>query len=308
MNMMEKNVIVFGDNCVDFNIKIKENSFNFLSDSNHHVDRLIIRPGGTGINYSVALSNFGANVYYYGSLSKDFFGKLILKHLKRYKVKLELISYTNKKTAKIIILTNRKGERITFANLKDASYLQIDFNLMNNFDLDKIDCVYISGGILTENSFNELFFKFVKDKFVNKKIFFDFNYRIGKGIKGFKKFAYKFMDISDIIFTNLFEFNSLERKFLNKLLIHDKILVLKMGENGVKLIKKEQEIKLDGIKVKSVDTVGTGDIFNALFTYKYLNTNNLKESLEFANYYAALSTTKFGFFIPNINKEKEEKC
>ncbi len=176
MNIMEKNVIAFGDNCIDFNIKIKKNIFNFQFDSNHHVEKLIIKPGGTGVNFSIALSEFGTNVYYYGALSKDLFGKIILKEIKKHKVKLELISFSNKKSAKIIILTNRFGQRVTFADLKDASYLDIDYDLIKKIDLNKIDSVYISGGILTESNFNKIFLKFVKDNFINKEIFFDFNY------------------------------------------------------------------------------------------------------------------------------------
>ena len=37
---MKKNVIVFGDNCVDIKIRIKEDNFIFSPDSNHHMKML----------------------------------------------------------------------------------------------------------------------------------------------------------------------------------------------------------------------------------------------------------------------------
>jgi len=300
---MKKNVIVFGDNCIDINIKIKEENFNFPPDSNHHIKRLKIKPGGTGINFSISLSSFGTSTYYFGSISKDDFGKKILKQLKKYKVNINLINFSNKKTAVIISILNKNGERVSFANLKNASYLYIDFNEIKKIDLKKFDAVYISGGILTERKFNKMFLNFIDDNFSNKKIFFDLNYRIGRGIKFFKEYAFKLMDKSFLIFTNEDEFKMIGRKNVNNLINNGKILIVKMGEKGAKLLKKDEKIYVKGHKVKSVDTVGTGDIFNALFIHKYLNNENLNESLNFANYFAAISTTKFGFYIPDINKK-----
>lgn len=298
---MKKNVIVFGDNCVDIKIRIKEDNFIFSPDSNHHVKMLRIKFGGTGINSSISLSKFGTNTYYFGSLSRDDFGKKIYKQLKKYKVNTDLINFSNKKTAVVIIILNKNGERVSFANLKNASYLDIDFNQIKKVDLNKIDAIYISGGILTEKNFNERFFEFIDKFFSDKKIFFDLNYRIGKGIKYFKEYAYKFLLKSFLIFTNEEEFKIIGKKNVNNLINDGKILIVKMGEKGVKLLKKDEEIYIEGHRVKSVDTVGAGDVFNALFIHKYLQTDDLRTSLEFANYFAAISTTKFGFYIPNIN-------
>ncbi|MGB9749571.1 MAG: carbohydrate kinase family protein [Caldisericia bacterium] len=300
---MKKNVIVFGDNCIDINIKIKEENFNFHPDSNHHMKKLKIKSGGTGINFSISLSSFGTNTYYYGSISKDDFGKKIFKQLKKYKVNIDLINFSNKKTAIIIIVLNKNGERVSFANLKNASYHYIDFNNIKKIDLKKIDAVYISGGILTERDFNKKFLEFIDENFPDKKIFFDLNYRIGKGIKYFKEYAFKFMERSFLIFTNEDEFKIIGRKNVNNLINNGKILIVKMGEKGAKLLKKDEEIYIKGYEVKSIDTVGAGDIFDALFIHKYLENENLKESLNFANYFAAISTTKFGFYIPDINKK-----
>lgn len=298
---MEKNVIVFGDNCVDINIKIKKENFDFIFDSNYHMKRLKIKVGGTGINFSVSLNKFGTNAHYFGSLSKDSFGKKIYLFLKKQKVNTDLINFSNKKTAIIVIILNEKGERISFANLKNASYLDIDFKNIKKIDLDKIDAVYISGGILTEKNFNERFIEFLDSFLLNKKIFFDINFRIGKGIKYFKKYALKFIEKSFLIFTNEEEFKIIGKKNLYNFLKGGKILVVKMGEKGAKIIKENKEIFMNGYKVKSVDTVGAGDIFNAIFVHKYLETNDLETSLDFANYFAAISTTKFGFYTPDIN-------
>lgn len=302
---MKKNVIVIGDNCIDINIKIKDKNFNLSYDSNHHMEKLKIKPGGTGVNFSLAISKLGKNVYYFGSISRDSFGKKILNHLKKYKVNLDLVNFSNKKTALIVIVINKNGERISFANLKKASYLDLNFDLINKININDIDAFYISGGILTEKNFNQKIIDFL-DKIGSKnKIFFDFNYRIGKGIRFFKKFAYEVFKRSFIIFTNEEEFKIIGKYRINELIKNGKIFIVKMGEKGAKLLNKNEEIFVEGYKVKSVDTVGAGDIFNAAFLSNYLDTLDLKRSLNFANYVAAVSTTKFGFYIPvnKINKK-----
>jgi len=62
--------------------------------------------------------------------------------------------------------------------------------------------------------------------------------------------------------------------------------VIKMGKKGAKLIASTKEIEVKGISIKSINVVGAGDVFNAAFIKSFINTNNLKESLEFANEYA----------------------
>ncbi|RLD12600.1 MAG: hypothetical protein DRI22_05280 [Caldiserica bacterium] len=106
----------------------------------------------------------------------------------------------------------------------------------------------------------------------------------------------------------------IKEDFKYKLIDEGKFFVIKMGEKGAMLITQEEKIVFSGIPVKSVDTTGAGDVFNASFVYKYLESGNLKDSLEFANLSGALSTTKLGVYIPSkgeiyeFMKRKEEEC
>lgn len=307
---MEKSILVLGDNCIDIRIKINKQNFNFKSDENSHVKELKIVPAGTGVNFSVALSKLGIKTYYLSSLSKDSFGKIIFNYLKESGVNYDLITFSKKKTAIIIIVLNNKGERISFANLKNASYIDTDFKKINNSFIEKISGIYISGGLLTEKNLNNRTFEFldsIKDK---TKIFFDLNYRIGKDIKYFKEFAFKILDISHFIFTNESELSIIKKEDFKRFLSEGKIFILKMGEKGSKIILENEEIFVPSFKVKSIDTTGAGDVFNAAFIYSYLNNYNYEKSLLFSNLVAALSTTRIGIYIPQkklLNKYLEER-
>ncbi len=299
---MNKCVIALGDNCIDFRIKIKNRDFIFKSDENSHVKELKIVPAGTGVNFSISLSKLGIETYYISSISKDFFGKLIYNSLKNAKVNLKYVKFSNKDTAKIIILLNKKGERISFADLKDASYIDTDFESVNLEEFKNLSALFISGGLLTEKKLNERVLKFLKKLKDRTKIFFDLNYRIGKGINSFKETSSKILELSDFIFTNVYELSIIKKDLIRNFLNEGKIFILKMGERGAKILMKNEELYQEGFKVKSIDTTGAGDVFNASFIYSYILNQNLNMALKFSNLVAALSTTKFGLYIPEMEK------
>ena len=304
---IEKKVLVLGDNCVDIRLKIKKENFLFNYDENFHVKEIKIVPAGTGVNFSVALSKLGIETFYLSSLSNDQFGKIIFDYLIKNRVNIDFIKFSNKNTAIIIIVLNKNGERISFANLKNASYIDTD---LKEIDLEKFSIIYISGGLLTEKKLNERVFNFLYSKKEKLKIFFDLNYRIGKDIKFFKEYAFKIFNISHFVFTNEYELSIIKKEYFKRAINEGKVFILKMGQRGSKIITKEGEIFEPSFKVKSIDTTGAGDVFNASFVYSYLNGLDFKTSLCFSNIVAALSTTKIGIYIPNknlINKYLKER-
>jgi sugar/nucleoside kinase (ribokinase family) len=303
--IMTKCVIALGDNCVDLRIRIKRENFKFKRDENSHVKELKILPAGTGVNFSISLSKLGIETYYISSISKDYFGQLIYSYLKKAKVKVDYIKYSNKKTAKIVIILNENGDRISFADLKNASYTETDFSEVNLNEIKNFNALYISGGLLTEKKLNERVLDFLYKVKEKTKIFFDLNYRIGKGIKFFKETSFEILEISDFVFLNEFELGIINERIFKDLINRDKVFILKMGEKGAKILMKNEEIYEKGLNVKSIDTTGAGDIFNASFIYSYISNFNFKDALRFSNIVAGLSTTKFGIYIPK--KEIIEK-
>jgi len=305
-------ILVIGDNCVDITIK---GNFQFERDKNIVPEDIKVTPAGTGVNFSCALSNLGYEVFYFTSLGNDTFSSIIEKHLDFFKVRKDFIDRVNKKTALIVAIVNEQGERTTFAGIKDVSYEEINVGKLKEINFSSLSAVYISGGILTSKASQKRLREVVD--FISKKeirVFFDTQIRIGEEIDGFIDSVYYLMERSNVIFSNLREFSLIKEEFKYKLIDEGKFFVIKMGEKGAMLITQEEKIVFSGIPVKSVDTTGAGDVFNASFVYKYLESGNLKDSLEFANLSGALSTTKLGVYIPSkgeiyeFMKRKEEEC
>ncbi len=111
----------------------------------------------------------------------------------------------------------------------------------------------------------------------------------------------KWLSSVDIIQANEFELNTISegknqleraRFVLNK---GPKILIVTKGNAGVRaFFKRHNEmasIFISAEKVNSVNKIGCGDIFGAIFFYSYIESRNLVFALKAANKAASISTT-----------------
>ena len=67
-----------------------------------------------------------------------------------------------------------------------------------------------------------------------------------------------------------------------------------LGADGCACFTQEQQVRVPGMKVKTVDTTGAGDTFNATFVHCLLHGLALDEAARFSNAAAARSTTILG--------------
>jgi sugar/nucleoside kinase (ribokinase family) len=181
--------------------------------------------------------------------------------------------------------------------IRDTSYTDISFESFKGINRE-FDFAYISGGIITERKPQGEVLKIVKYLFGRgTKIFFDPQFRIGKGLEGFLDTCTKILNYAQIIFGNESEMNEFPGDLIQKGINEDKIFVYKRGKNGAKVLSRSINFEVNGIEVKAKDTTGAGDIFNAAFLKVYLKNGEIKESLDFANIIAAFSTIRLGFFV-----------
>ncbi len=71
-------------------------------------------------------------------------------------------------------------------------------------------------------------------------------------------------------------------------------IIVTLGEKGCLLVSRDAETVVPGVRVDSRDTTGAGDAFIGCFAVYWVESRDVKRSLETANRYAALSTTKPG--------------
>ncbi len=86
-----------------------------------------------------------------------------------------------------------------------------------------------------------------------------------------------------------------------------KVVVLKMGKEGVIISDGKSKENIKGFVVKTVDQTGAGDTFDGAFCAKYVAGNSLGDCAKYANAAAALSTRGHGAVAPiPVAKEVEE--
>lgn len=85
-------------------------------------------------------------------------------------------------------------------------------------------------------------------------------------------------------------------------------IIVTMGEKGALWLNKDgKEVFIEPTKVNAVDTSGAGDAFIGCFSHYFMQTRDVKESLEKASLFAAFSVTEKGtqFSYPSIEQFKE---
>lgn len=278
-----KRVLVFGENAVDVIMKL--NSFNIEEDHNNVAVSSKIDIGGSGINFARALFNLKETPIYFTPISKDFFGMSIRNFLD-----LKGINYfdvSSEKPTPVVISIIQDNKRFTIANILNTSYTDLDFDVFMNANLH-FDYAYISGGLLTEKKPQEESIKIVEYiRNYSNMVFFDPQVRICVGTPYFKETAEKIISNSHVVFSNQKEIEYFNKNNIELFLNRGGILVIKMGENGARLIAKTQEYEVKGVYAKGNNLVGAGDVFNAAFVKAIINGEGYKDALNFANTFAA---------------------
>jgi sugar/nucleoside kinase (ribokinase family) len=248
--------------------------------------KLKLQPGG--IHYSIAaLSSFAAEddeIYLCSSLSEKVWS--LFDH------------FYSKVNIKYITTVKENDER-------DEKYNRIiDPLILPDCDLNIFDGILvnmISGYDITLLQMMEIRKKF------KGEIFFDVHTlsrgldnngkRTFRRIKNFKEWA---MNI-DILQANEQEILTLTDKHGEIEIIKDmfmygvKAVIITKGKAGLIAYLKNQSatnpVKISSIKVNTVNKVGCGDIFGAVFFYNYIRCRDIVKSLEIANIAVGISAT-----------------
>ena len=291
-------MLVIGDNCFDVVLKGK---YSMKNDKNNIIEQHSMRPAGTGINFALAFSKINGNPYYFTPISKDHFGDFFIELFNENKI-LFLKKRSNRPTSLIFALVDNAGKRVTFALISKCSYTDISSAEFLKIS-DNYNSLYISSGINTEKKVQIEVVKIVEmAKKKDIKIFFDPQFRIGRSVKGFLETNIAIFKSADIVFANEQEIKDFPLPIVKNKIAANGIVVIKKGSKGAEAYTKHKKYWIDGIPVIAVDGIGAGDVFNAVFLMTYLKGKDVYESLKFANYAAALSTTHVGVYTPTLKE------
>ena len=257
------------------------------------------RPGGKGLNQSVALSKSFENVYHAGSVGDD--GIFLVDYLKSENINTKYIKKSDKLTGNAIIQVDDKGEN-SIVLYKGANFDNdkkfID-EVLDNFDKDDI--------LLLQNEISSM--KYLIDKAYEKGMKIVLNPSpITDEIKEFDFNKIDLLLVNEIEAKNIANKNSVDESIDYFTSTYKNInLIVTVGSKGSIFVNKNEKIKQEGIKVESVDSTGAGDTFTGFFVSYFYQGKNVRDCLKFASLASALSVTKSGasISIPSLCDVKE---
>ena len=248
-----------------------------------------------GIYYSMAalskIAGDKAQIYPISYLGKDLYDAFI-NLLKQYpNIHSEGLVKINQKNHEVLLEYQTEEERIekAFFHFPSLEWHHIDKFLEADFYLVNM----ITGWDISLNAFNKL-----SERHYNR-IFLDVHFlmmgldKLGKRVPRRPKNILEWIHGARFIQMNEREFEIIAKKpmseitFFEKFLNPDQVLIITLGSKGSQLLflkngvirkKHFNACKLDRI----VDATGCGDVFGAGFVWKYLETQNLYEAMEFA--------------------------
>lgn len=297
---------IIGSTNID--IYLKTDHFTKPGETQNSLDYKIFY-GGKGANQASTVSKISnKQTAFLTCIGNDFYGTALQKEFDRN----NLIGYKtlkNLKTGRAFIEVEKSGENriITApgANHKMKKEMVDDF--LNRFK-KYLDIVLIQNELPKDiidyaiTKIKELKIKIIYDPAPKEKTDLDNLENIFVLTPNINEFEYIYEKITSKKFN--------EKNIKNQLLeLKEKTkinnIIITLGKKGALFINNEKEIKeIEAFKVKAIDTTASGDVFNGVLAFEYLETEDLLKSIEKASAAAALSTTKIGAqtSIPTINE------
>jgi sugar/nucleoside kinase (ribokinase family) len=270
-------------------------------------------PSGAPAIFINQASKVGAKTKIYGSVGNDMFGESLINRLKNDGVettdihKLEGLStgtahvsyFSDKSRVFIFHIQGSAAEQVILSNLPKEPFI-----------------LHISGASVGIDSVRKKILDLCSYTISNGgKICCDPNMR--KELTGspeIKKILIKVLEQSEIIMPSLEDLellypNLTTEQSCYKLLNNEKtnMIVLKMGESGVKLITKNEEIKFPAYVVKEIDPTGAGDCFCGAFIGMMDIGYDAQTAVEYANAAGAIHITNQGAMENNPTLEEIEQ-
>ena len=258
-------------------------------------------PSGAPAIFINQASKVGAKTKIYGSIGNDIFGESLINRLKNDGVDttdIQKLEGMSTGTAHVSYFSDRS--RVFIFHIEGSAADQVTLSRLPKEPF----ILHISGASLGIDSVRKNLLDLCSYTIRNGgKICCDPNIRKELSIarKEIKKILIKVLEQSEIIMPSMEDLELLYPNLTTEqscyaLLNNEKtnMIVLKMGERGVKLITKNEEIKSPSYVVNEIDPTGAGDCFCGTFVGMMDIGYDTQTALEYANAAGALHGTNQG--------------
>jgi sugar/nucleoside kinase (ribokinase family) len=284
----KKKVLVVGDLNVDI-IGTGLQTFPVLGRAITAQD-MCLSLGSSSAILSCGLAKLGVPITFVSKIGKDDFGKYCLQALKSNKVKADAILQDSKLRTGLTVSLNFRNDKaqITYPGAAPLlTYKDIPQKVFRLHDHLHVSSFFMQEGLLS--SFPRVFQDARRTGMTTS---LDPN---GDNRNQWNSGIWKCLDFVDTLMLNEMEAINIARaKSVNRALelFAQKVptIVIKLGVKGAIAKSRGQIVQLPAFKVRTIDTTGAGDSFDAGFLFAQLNGYDLRKSVNIGNACGALST------------------
>ena len=270
-------------------------------------------PSGAPAIFIDSVARLGEKGTIIGGIGEDDFGENVFNRLKSDGVNCDFINIDKKKTTAVAFVGyDKNGGRKFIFHLKDtsaASINELEFEHLNYYDYFHV----MGCSLMVQNDFRKKIYK-LSDKLAKKGTKISFDPNIRKELLRDENIQ----DIVDPILKNcevllpgleelLFITDTNKLNDALSIIFNDfpiKIVVLKLGKKGCKVITKEKEFSIKAYKIEEIDPTGAGDCFDAGFITGLIKGKSLEDSAKIAAAAGAINATGFGPMEGYVSKKK----
>jgi acarbose 7IV-phosphotransferase len=233
-----------------------------------------------GYNIVKAIKTLGGSPIFFSVTGNDFYRNIIKNEIETIGISTEYVLPIAEKTSQSVILYNENKRKI-ICDLKNVQEIK--------YPIEKIDEIIntVDMAILCNINYSRELLKKVKS--CGKLIATDVHVLDDVN----DKYSKDFMAYSDILFFSNENILGMEKEFLKKIIetYNNKIIVIGLGEKGVLMYVREENIikQYPAVKTRDiVNTIGAGDALFSSFIYFYNKTKDpyyaIEKAIIFASY------------------------
>ena len=250
--------------------------------------------GGKGSNQAVAASKLGANVSFVGKVGSDLYGQKLKEQLNLEKVNTQLLGEIEGESGVAVINVIESSSENQIIVIPGAN-AHVSADQIDDKTLESVE-ILISQLEVPPNQI-ELLFSRVKQGHC---------YRI-LNVAPAIEFSTSLFNETDLLVVNEIELEALAKKKLKDTnidsirasvdllsLAKHQAIVVTLGAEGVYVRDQNKDEYIEGHKVNSVDTTGSGDCFVGAMASYLIEDKNLFDASVFANKAASISVTRKG--------------
>ena len=250
--------------------------------------------GGKGSNQAVAASKLGANVSFVGKVGSDLYGQKLKEQLNLEKVNTQLLGKVKGESGVAVINVIESSSENQIIVIPGAN-AHVSADQIDDKTLESVE-ILISQ-LEVPPSQIELLFSRVKQGHC---------YRI-LNVAPAIEFSTSLFNETDLLVVNEIELEALAKKKLKDAnidsirasvdllsLAKHQAIVVTLGAEGVYVRDQNKAEYIEGHKVNSVDTTGSGDCFVGAMASYLIEDKNLFDASVFANKAASISVTRKG--------------